>query len=179
MTDYPDPDLIENLKYNIEHFQESSPASKPLSEMPNRIAAEGYLWGADPAPLLAHIADQSTSSHSKGKSGEPAPNAESVRFDVLILADLLFNHSEHAKLLSTITQTLSHSADSKALVFFTPYRPWLLEKDLAFFDLCREAGFVVEKVLEEKMEKVMFEEDRGDEEVRRTVFGYFVTWDDK
>jgi len=33
----------------------------------------------------------------------------------------------------------------------------------------------VEKILEEKMGKVMFENDKGDEELRRTVFGYIVT----
>lgn len=46
-------------------------------------------------------------------------------------------------------------------MFFTPYRPWLLEKDLAFFNLAKEAGFTVEKILERVMEKVMFEEDPG------------------
>jgi EEF1A N-terminal glycine/lysine methyltransferase len=80
---------------------------------------------------------------------------------VLILADLLFNHSEHAKLIKTVQMTLKKSADAKAYVFFTPYRPWLLEKDLAFFDLAREAGFVVEKTFEKVMDKVMFEEDPG------------------
>lgn len=58
-------------------------------------------------------------------------------------------------------QLLKKCEDSRALVFFTPYRPWLLEKDVAFFDLAREAGFTVEKVLERTMEKVMFEEDPG------------------
>lgn len=82
-------------------------------------------------------------------------------FDVLILADVLFNHSEHRKLVSSVEQLMKKSYESKALVFFTPYRPWLLEKDLAFFDLAREAGFRVEKVLERTMEKVMFEEDPG------------------
>ena len=109
-----------------------------------------------PAPLLAHL-----------------PQGE-TKFDVLILADLLFNHSEHAKLLSSIQQTLAK--DGMALVFFTPYRPWLHENDMAFFKISEEGGFNVEKVLEEKMEKVMFEEDRGDEELRRTVFGYKLTW---
>ena len=56
---------------------------------------------------------------------------------------------------------LKKSADAKALVFFTPYRPWLLEKDLAFFDLARGAGFKVEKLLEKVMERVMFDEDPG------------------
>ena len=82
-------------------------------------------------------------------------------FDTLILADLLFNHSEHRKLVQTITDTLKPSDEACALVFFTPYRPWLLEKDLAFFDLAREVGFCVEKILEKQMDEVMFEEDPG------------------
>jgi len=56
---------------------------------------------------------------------------------------------------------MKKSKDSRALVFFTPYRPWLLEKDLAFFDLAEEAGFTVEKVLVRRMERVMFENDPG------------------
>ena len=46
-------------------------------------------------------------------------------------------------------------------MFFTPYRPWLLEKDLAFFEAASRAGLVVEKMVEKVMERVMFEEDRG------------------
>jgi nicotinamide N-methyltransferase len=80
---------------------------------------------------------------------------------VLILADLLFNHSEHAKLVKSVELMLKKEKEARAFVFFTPYRPWLLEKDLAFFDLAREAGFVVEKMFEKVMEKVMFEEDPG------------------
>lgn len=168
VTDYPDPDLIQNLAWNIEHCladASSSPdASANLKEIPKDVITPlGYCWGADTTPLLSPLAS--------------SPSIPSPKFDILILADLLFNHSEHAKLLSTIQLTLSHAPSAKALVFFTPYRPWLLEKDLAFFDLCRKGGMSVEKVLEEKMEAVMFEEDRGDEELRRTVFGYIVRWE--
>lgn len=111
---------------------------------------------------------------------------------MLILADLLFNHSEHAKLIKTVQLTLKKASASRAYVFFTPYRPWLLEKDLAFFDLAREAGFTVTKTFEKTMDKVMFEEDPGvsvrwsnlnldtndikDEQLRRTVFGYELSW---
>src|SRR5256885_889094 len=97
-------------------------------------------------------------------------------FDLLILADILFNHSEHQKLIDTIRATLKVGSSAKALVFFTPYRPWLLGKDLAFFDLARSSGFVVEQVVEKIMDKVMFEEDPGDETLRRTVFGYQLSW---
>jgi len=154
VTDYPDPDLVANLWKNIE-------ACELLSREGEGIVAEGYCWGADTQTLLSHL---------------PAGMEVKAGFDVLILADLLFNHSEHGKLVATIKATLARKDDSKALVFFTPYRPWLLETDMAFFKLVKEAGFSVEKVLEEKMEKVMFEEDPGDDELRRTVFGYVVRW---
>ena len=49
---------------------------------------------------------------------------------------------------------------------------------MAFFDLCRDKGLEVDKVVEEVMEKVMFEKDKGDELLRRTVFGYEVRWRD-
>jgi nicotinamide N-methyltransferase len=135
VTDYPDAELIENLQYNIDHCE--------LLPAPRQIAAEGYLWGAPIQDIVQHLPEMDEA------------------FDVLILADLLFNHSEHAKLIETVRLTLKRSPDSKAYVFFTPYRPWLLEKDLAFFDLARAAGFAVEKTFEKVMDKVMFEEDPG------------------
>ena len=153
VTDYPDADLVENLQQNID----SCPIL-PKNEQNKNIAAEGYLWGADTQPLLKYLPN-----HMRG-------------FDTLILADLLFNHHCHEALVSTILLTLAHEEGACALVFFTPYRPWLLEKDLAFFTLCRQKGLVVEKMLEEILEKVMFEEDMGDELLRRTVFGFEVRW---
>lgn len=134
VTDYPDAELIENLHKNCALLPE-----------PRKCNAAGYLWGASTAELKENL---------------PQHERE-AGFDLLILADLLFNHSEHAKLVSSVQQTLKKEADAQALVFFTPYRPWLLEKDLAFFDLARNGGFVVEKILEKVMEKVMFEEDPG------------------
>jgi len=145
VSDYPDHDLIVNLRHNID---------QNLSGLSN-IVAEGFLWGSSPAHL------------------EQGCGA----FDLLILADILFNHSEHHKLLATVASCLKKTPDSVALVFFTPYRPWLLDKDLNFFDIARDGGFVVNKLMERTMDKVMFENDPGDETLRRTVFGYTVKWD--
>lgn len=105
--------------------------------------ATGFLWGAETEKLI-----------------EGLPSGETT-FDVLILADLLFNHSEHHKLVASVQQMLKRTAEAQALVFFTPYRPWLLPNDLAFFDLIKAAGFDVDKFFEHTMEKVMFEEDPG------------------
>ncbi len=154
VTDYPDAELVENLRLNIE-------GCELLEHVGERgIVAEGYLWGADDTAVVRHL-----------------PNGYD-RFDTLILADLLFNHHCHSALVATILKTLSRAPEARALVLFTPYRPWLLEKDMAFFDLCREAGLRVEKVVQERMKKVMFAEDRGDEGLRRTVFGFELSWRD-
>jgi nicotinamide N-methyltransferase len=157
VTDYPDEDLVKNLWWNVEHNEVGSLKEDGEPAPNSTVVAAGYLWGAGAEPMLHHI----------------APDAG---FDLLILADLLFNHSEHMKLLDTVRRTLKRTRDAQALVFFTPYRPWLFEKDMSFFAISEEGGFSVEKVLEEKMEKVMFEKDRGDEEVRRTVYGYVLKW---
>ena len=151
ITDYPDADLIENLAYNIETSQQPS---RP----PRNTVAQRYLWGSHVGPLLAHL---------------PDPNRG---FDVLLLADLLFNHHCHEALVSTVLKTLARVPSALALVFFTPYRPWLLDKDLAFFDLCKENGLSVLELVRIEVDKVMFEEDRGDELLRRTIFGYELRW---
>ena len=150
VTDYPDQELIVNLRHNIEHCF-------PL-ENRSSIVAEGFLWGSQSSCLKCHL----------------QPDADS--FDLLILADILFNHSEHEKLLTTVRECLRKTTESVALVFFTPYRPWLLDKDLSFFALARASGFVVNKISDQMVDKIMFESDPGDEVLRKTVFGYEMKW---
>ncbi|KAI9892035.1 MAG: nicotinamide n-methyltransferase [Vezdaea aestivalis] len=146
ITDYPDTELIENIQSNITRCDVKD------------VSSIGLLWGSDTHEVKALLEE---------------PEAG---FDLLILADLLFNHSEHGKLVQTIQETLRKSNTAHALVFFTPYRPWLMEKDLGFFDLADGAGFSVSLILEKVMEKVLFEEDPGDELLRRTVYGYDLQW---
>ncbi|KAF2154189.1 hypothetical protein K461DRAFT_223843 [Myriangium duriaei CBS 260.36] len=151
VTDYQDSDLIENLSINVRACKELQPDAD--------IHAYGLTWGADTSRVMSHV------------SGRDPPG-----FDLLILADLLFNHFAHEDLARTVTETMRRSKDARALVFFTPYRPWLLEKDLAFFEVAKERGLHVTKIMETVMDKVMFENDRGDELLRRTVFCYEMTW---
>ncbi|KAL8767995.1 MAG: hypothetical protein Q9209_005666 [Squamulea sp. 1 TL-2023] len=152
MTDYPDEELVENMKMNIE-------AAKDVLPRSTDIVAKGHVWGASTEPLLSCL------------------RPRGCGFDTLILADLLFNHSQHAALVSSIQSTLVRSSRARALVFFTPYIPWKFDKDMAFFDLARKGGFQITKVLETVMDRVMFKDDRGDELLRRTVFGYELNWE--
>lgn len=138
MTDYPDAPLIDNLRINISALPSSSDGTGN-----GNIVAEPYLWGNPLPEILAHL----------------PPPAEA--FDLVILSDLLFNHSEHQKLLKTVLLTLKKTARVRALVFFTPHRPWLLEKDLEFLKIAEEAGLVVEKTVERLLDNPMFEEDMG------------------
>lgn len=157
VTDYPDPELVDNMKKNI--FDCELIPTSEHNPQESAIVADGYVWGADPAHLLAYL--------------QPVGSS---KFDVLILADLLFRHSEHGNMITTIEETMHRRPDSKAFVFFTSYRPWLRHKDLAFFDVARERGFIVDKVFEKKMEKPLFENDPGDEDVLKTVTGFTLRW---
>ena len=150
VTDYPEVALIENIRKNV--------IVNCPDEAGTSIVAEGFLWGDRVDGLQRHLSGSDTG------------------FDLLILADILFNHSEHEKLVKTVCALLKRTADARALVFFTPYRPWLFERDMDFFRLAVGGGLIVEKAHESQVERVMFENDRGDEGLRRTVFGYECRW---
>ena len=166
VTDFPDPDLVETMWRNVRGC-ELIPRRRAGEEEEDveGIVVEGYVWGADPAKVLGYLPE----GEGEGEKG----------FDVLILADLLFRHTEHGNMLKTVRATLKKAAGSRAWVVFTSYRPWLQHKDLKFFDLAREEGFVVEKVLEKKMDRPLFEKDPGDEEVLKTVTGWTLRWPDE
>lgn len=142
VTDYPDRALIDTLRVNLDR--------NVHGERRKRIQELGFLWGDSVEPLLAANVNK--------------------KFDVIILCDLLFNHSEHKKLLKNCQDALSPNGIIWCV--FSHYVPRNAAKDLVFFDLAPEFGFRVEKLAEHKYEKVMFENDHGDPEVRRTCHIY-------
>ncbi|KAG9395163.1 Nicotinamide N-methyltransferase-like [Carpediemonas membranifera] len=146
-TDYPDEELIERLQTNINRNTKDTACD---------VHVAGFAWGSDTAPLLAD-----------------------GLFDVIILSDLLFNHSQHGALLRTCRECLAPGGVVR--VAFSSHRPWLQHKDLAFFDLAvdrtvvsnGECCFAVTELDPVRM-PVMFEEDPGDIEIRRTVKIYIM-----
>ncbi|OKL62825.1 Protein N-methyltransferase nnt1 [Talaromyces atroroseus] len=150
MTDYHDPDLVDNMRQN-------AAAAASLIPENSHLHVAGYKWGADTDEVMSFL---------------PAEKA----FDTLIMADVVYSHREHPNLILTMQKTLKKSADAVALVIFTPYQPWLLPKTEKFFPLAEESGFMVTKVFEQIVDKVLFEDDPGDEKLRRTVFGYEIRW---
>lgn len=160
LTDYPDPDLVDNMRYNAELAVDQITKG---SDSRNPLHVDGYKWGNPVEPLLEYIPPLADGSRAKG-------------FDVLIMADVIYSHREHGNLVKTMQQTLKRNAESVALVIFTPYEPWLLPQTERFFPLAEAGGFTVTKIFEKLMGEVLFENDPGDEKLRRTVFGYELRW---
>ncbi|KAJ2078933.1 Protein N-terminal and lysine N-methyltransferase efm7 [Coemansia sp. RSA 988] len=149
ITDYPDPDLLANIRRNVE-------LNIPERLADGSVIVAGYLWGNE----IERIAML---------SGTPLGT-----FDVLILCDLVFNHTEHFKLLESVRLLMS-KPNGVSFVFFTHHRPWFAEKDMEFITRARdEMGLDVIRVAE-IYTGAMFPEDPGDEQVRGTVHGFRIS----
>lgn len=146
-TDYPDPDLISNIQHNFDHCQ-----GLDLS----KTVVKGFIWGADAKPLME---DSEKEIQDEDK------------FDLVILSDLVFNHTEHLKLLKTCRDTVKKNG--KCLVVFSPHRPKLLENDLEFFKTCEDFQFKAEKI-DLVTWKPMFEEDDESIDIRARVYSFFL-----
>lgn len=146
-TDYPDPDLLQNMQYNLDHC-------KGIDR--KTVHAAGYIWGRETDELQSLVNNDG--------------------FDLILLSDLVFNHQAHHDLLKTCQRCLSSRIGAQVLVFFTHHRPHLADKDDEFLNLALTYSFKVQKIVEDISEKnIMFDADRGSREVRATVHGYRFT----
>ncbi|KAK9493348.1 putative methyltransferase-domain-containing protein [Lipomyces doorenjongii] len=155
ITDYPEADLIANIDYNVDQYARESHVERTERE---RFRVAGYIWGNDTEQLCKFLPE--------GSDG----------YDLIILSDVVFNHSEHSKLLATCWNCLSRrNNDSKVFVVFTPHRARLFHRDLQFFEDAIQLGFKVEKLFEEKWSP-MFEEEEETKDIRSMVYGYFLSF---
>ncbi|CAO3650620.1 unnamed protein product [Cunninghamella blakesleeana] len=160
ITDYPDKELIENIQYNVDQNLETI-VPKDL------ITVQGYVWGTNTDSLKSLLPKGHTT------------------YDVIILSDLVFNHSQHHALLRTCVELLT-PVTGRVYVFYTHHRPHLAHRDLDFFKIAERQvvpdmdpddrdnygyGFKTDHFLTRKM-NVMFEEDSGDEQIRSTIHGW-------
>lgn len=152
-TDYPDRELIENIEKNIVKLLSS--------EQQTRIQAKGFLWGSSVSELF-----------SASGAGE-----EDGLFDMVFLCDVIFNHSEHRRLLKTCREVLA--ADGVVWCVFGHYRPAKWQDDLNLFTLAQdELGWNVEKVAERLYDHFVLPplaDPSGDLDRQRTAFAYKLT----
>ncbi|KAI0674126.1 putative methyltransferase-domain-containing protein [Trametes maxima] len=154
LTDYPDAALVENISHNVE----ANIAEKQRAQ----VHVKGYIWGYPVEPLLTLLPD----------------DCAEKAFGLIILSDLIFNHSQHDAMLRSCDLALSKSDGLQPapclLVFYTHHRPHLADRDMYFFTKARERGWYCEEVLTKKYPP-MFPDDPGEEEVRATVHGWRLT----
>ncbi|KAF7426391.1 nicotinamide n-methyltransferase [Pleurotus ostreatus] len=154
VTDYPDAELVQNMKYNIKNNTTATDQE--------RVSVQGYIWGHPVKPLLSSL------------TPEPSSND---KFDLIVLSDLIFNHSQHDAMLKTCEDALRLSSDAQesstpmVLVFYSHHRPKLAHRDMEFFEKARVRGWVCTKILT-KTYPPMFPDDPGEVDVRSTVHGW-------
>lgn len=115
--------------------------------------ARGFLWGSPVQELL---------DLNKGRL-----------FDVVIMCDVIFNHSEHRKLLRSVVELMS--PQGVCWCVFSHYRPWMQEQDLALLQLARdEYSLSVTLVQQHQYDSIQndFKDPRADPDVLRTVYAY-------
>ncbi len=141
VTDYPDHELIENIKHNI--------VSLLGERQHGAIHALGFLWGSDP-------------------SGLPQPT-----YDYIFMCDVIFNHSEHRKLVDTMVKCLKEGGICWCV--FSHYRPWYKERDLQFLRDTESMGFEVSFIESLVYEQVWIPDNRADRDSLRTVYAYKIS----
>lgn len=150
-TDYPDVALIKNISRNIVE-----------NRVQGNCTALGYIWGNGTEEIVDTLKEKT--------------NGENSTFDVIILSDVIFNHSEHLKLLKTC-RTLLTPGTGKILVTFSPHRPKLYEKDMQFFETAQQDPFLfTPHFIELQHWSPLFKDDTDETtvEIRSRVYFYIL-----
>ncbi|GAA5837986.1 hypothetical protein JCM3766R1_004168 [Sporobolomyces carnicolor] len=115
ITDFPDPALVKNLEKNVDMNIDAIRVNDPIArESIAATRAAGFTWGSSPANLFdlltsdndapgADASDRTTSQGGPSSSSSPS----SSKFDLILLSDLVFNHSQHLALLKTCLSCLA------------------------------------------------------------------------
>lgn len=104
------------------------------------VRLQGFVWGSSTRSLTAESPEES----------------QSTAFDTILLADLVFNHSQHEALLNSCEQLLTthdpaeQSTPPTVLCFYAHHRPTaeLIKKDESFLDKAKQRGWIVDGLVE-------------------------------
>ena len=134
-----------------------------------QVEAKPYIWGHDMQPLI-----ESSVSAPSDECEDQGPKCQIEKgrlFDIIVIADCLFNRSEHKKLLKTCQDALAR--DGTAWISFSHHDPEKAELDMNFFKLAVEEpfNFKVTKIKELQMVDLFVCND-GMDEARGVVYLY-------
>lgn len=100
---------------------------------------------------------------------------DGLKYDIVIMADLIFNRSEHSKLLATLRDCLMPGT-GEGHIAFSHHDPLKDQMDLNFFELAeKKFGFNVTRVGEEIRKSYPFVQNDGLDERRGVVNLYVLT----
>ncbi|KNZ52633.1 uncharacterized protein VP01_349g13 [Puccinia sorghi] len=165
-TDFPDPDLIKNLQLN---------ADKNLPDsLRHRLIVKGLKWGMKLEDEIV------LPKEDEGGRGCSTTVSTSGGFDLILLSDLVFNHSEHHSLLTTCEQSLRATTTPNRptpslLVFYSHHRPWCVQADEQFFHIAQQRGWLCSRIIHDQNAGLAFPNDSGDPAIRGTVHGWQLT----
>lgn len=160
-----DRGLIKAMDINIKKFGEGC-----------RMYSVPYIWGKAVEPLLVPALGATAPTSSIDIEGQATKESEKG-FDLVIMADCIFNRSEHKQLLWTLVHTLDkRNPSAKCICSFSHHDPQYTEQDLNFLELAREAGLTCTCIGEEKRQSYPFVENDGMDERRGWVYVYQITW---
>lgn len=148
--------LVGAMQRNIDRLLLAGIGSSSTVVAEGVLSAVGYIWGQPVAPLLAPLRE-----NKEGK------------FDVILCADLIFNRSEHKKLLWTCRECLGEGG--QVLVSYSHHDPEKQALDMVFFTLAVQdeedgmGGWVVEDIKTEQCVDLFVEND-GLDEARGKVY---------
>eukprot|EP00033_Pygsuia_biforma_P003345 GCRY01003665.1.p1 GENE.GCRY01003665.1~~GCRY01003665.1.p1 ORF type:complete len:279 (+),score=58.92 GCRY01003665.1:239-1075(+) len=162
-TDYPDKDLVDNIRIN---FEENLP-----SALLPRCHARGHLWGSDCNELCAMLPVDTPSGAC------PCPDC-CQKYDVVLMTDLIassLTQKAYPALLQSARDCVAKHG--QVLVSFTHHHPEREKQDLSFFELAAsDYNFKVEKVASRVFDRPMFEPkdsaNVGERLILRTVHFY-------
>lgn len=133
-----------------EHRQVTDPASSRYAlggEASRQKGSAAVMEAVLPATHECSSGGQEKARATTRREPPPLPRARGVGgkgvrrgFDVLIMADLLFNRSQHSQLLATCCECLGAQAGAEVWVSFSHHDPEKTEQDMKFFELARARG---------------------------------------
>eukprot|EP00903_Cladosiphon_okamuranus_P011357 g10705.t1 len=174
--------LMVPIRINIDRVQ-------PRHVPEGTLHAVGHVWGHAVEDVLAPLREADSgdgttdNGNSRGGEGTGRENPETAvaceggagggaaavaaaqgagdtGFDVVVMADLLFNRSQHAQLLETCDRCLRRGSDEGTVwVSFSHHDPEKAELDMKFFDLAEEKGFVAARIKTVQMRDLFVEND--------------------
>ncbi|CAM9360691.1 unnamed protein product, partial [Scytosiphon promiscuus] len=137
-----------------------------------RGRGDAAVDGRETAVVDVEVVVDGAGASAAGEGNRGGRQTESMReedrrggFDVIIMADLLFNRSQHAQLLETCDRCLrtGRPGDATVWVSFSHHDPEKAEFDMKFFALADEKGFVAKKMKTVQMRDLFVENDGLDD----------------